>query len=186
MRKVNRYTIPETRGNVRTRQGAIKRIRQTYEANKDIIDQRIFEEAARLGGRPPADYYEAFKDNVLNNLHHSFGGDQMQDKVWKNGRYVVEKLRVNEAIEKTFNNAIMTPYADRARMNLLKGLKKTDPDGLRQLTKEMGRAIGYEDIDYAADTGEYMIKMPTGAIYYITQETEQGRYGFHIFDPDLD
>lgn len=184
-RKVNKYVIPETRGNVTTRKGAIKRIRETYEANKDLIDQRFWDEAAQTGGRPPKDYYKAFEDNVLQNLHHSFGGDQTSDKIWKDGRYVEEKLRINEALVKSLNNSLFTPYKDRARMNLIKGLKKNDPDGYREITRRLGKAPTYEDIQFLSDTGEYSIALPGGIQLFITADSEQGRYGFHVFDPNV-
>lgn len=185
MRKVNKYIIPETRGNVRTRQGAIKRIKQVYEANRDIIEARMFEHAAQAGVRPPDDFYAAFEDNVLQNLHVSFGGDQTQDKIWKNGRYVEEKLRINEALEKSLNNAFFTPYKDRARMNLLIGLRKNDPSGYREIVKRLGKTPTYDDVQYLSDTGDYGIALPGGLQLFITADSEQGRYGFHVFDPNI-
>ena len=180
MKKVNNYTIPETRGNVSTRAGAEKRIRQVYEANKDAIDARIYEEAAARGGRPPKDMFAAFKNNVMGNLSSKYGGDNEYNKLKKNGRLVEEHLRINQALEKTLNNSLFTPYKNRARMNLLNHLRKTDRLNILKIERELGRSLTYNDIEYLADNDTYAIMV--GNLYYaITHENGgSGRYGFQI------
>lgn len=180
MKKVNNYIIPETRGNVSTRAGAEKRIRQVYEANRDMIDARIFEEAAARGGRPPKDMFAAFKNNVMGNLSNEYGGDNDYNKIRKGGKMITEHLRINQALEKTLNNALFTPYEDRARVNLLTHLRKTDKLAVLRLERQLGRSLRYDDITYMEDDGSYMIAV--GNIYYaITHENGgQGKYGWQI------
>ena len=177
-RKVNDYTIPETRGNVSTRAGAIKRIKQVYEANKDMIDDRIREWSSGEG-RPPRDFYKHFEQNVLENLSSKYGGDNEYNLVRVNGKKVEQHLRINEALEKSLRNAEYTPYADRARMNFLKGLKKSDLGNVRKLERQLGREIRYTDLKYDSGEGTYEI-MVNGLLYQVLRDTDPGRYGFHI------
>lgn len=194
-RIVNKYVIPDGDfGN--TRAGAIKKIQQVFEANREAIVRSLYEHAelARIDRMP--DEYSFFEGRVLDNLSEEYGGRDSRKRVKdkRTHRWRENDVDIEEALDKTLNNMILTPPAERGKRNFLQAIKSSNERMYHYIKSRMAsmtREHGYYDgiplgdlwWDESAEHTTYMIRTKDGKMLKAVLESlDDNSPEWHLYD----
>lgn len=189
MRQVNLYKIPESsEATPGTKQGALKRIREVYEANKVEINRVLLEmQAAEDPRRRPlyrgTTFYDIFEQNVLDTLSAKYGGNDERDRIKKDKEWVENDVNIEEALDRTLRNRKFTSLQTRFKINFLNAIKKSHPSYWQFLQKHFAyggatyEGISLDAITFDESTGEYIVLLPNGQrVRFVQERNSAGSY----------
>ena len=194
-RIVNKYTVPDGTAQP-NRQGAIKRIQEVFEANKEAITASVYEVVSATHAELDDSVYDVFERSVLDNLSEDYGGNDARKKV-KNryGTYVKNDVNIEQAIDKTLLNQHFTPLAERYKRNFLTSIRNANQRMYNYIKSQMGarnREHGYYDgiplgditYDEFAEHTTYLIRTADGKFLKAVFEAVDGENSptWHLYD----